>query len=622
MTYKVLVLFLVFTACNLSVDSKDPVNRYVEQLSVLDEGEDATPVILKLVEALEEGDGVVLPTGRYDFYPDRATDHYIVMSNNDSGNYRIAFNLTGNKDITIDGGGSEFIFHGEMIPFNIEDTENVILRNFSIDWERPFHSEAKVVANDKVKQTFDIQISEDYPYRMEGDQLIWLLDDDWDDWDGTLWRQNIFANIFFDPETGGVAYRVQDYQMNPYSPLLHTQYKAKEIEPGLVRIYNRISEQPEPGWIWVSKGNLNPNRQSPALRIFGSKNLELENINIHHAGAMGIIGERSENISLKNINVVLPEDKNRIVTTTADATHFVNNRGHISIDGSTFEHMLDDGTNIHGTYLRLDQHIDEYTIGVQAVHHQQNVLRWAAPGDTIVFRDNNTLEKIDQRILKKFIEINQRHAEMVFDDSVSNIPISSGVDNPTWYPSFSMTNSTVRNNRARSILLTSQREMHIENNTFYQPMMGAIVLEGDMNYWFESGNVTALTIRNNQFVDAVKGGAEQAVIHINPIIPVPEQKESPFHRNIIIEENVFETFDHAILHAFSTGDLMFRNNEIRQTKTYAPIHPELPAINIEFSTDTEITGNRFNTVKPALLKIDDISKSTVHASQNDYLKSN
>jgi len=579
-------------------------------------GKDATPFVINELRQTTDNTIINIPQGNYTFYPDYASERLCIISNNDNGLYRILFDLKDKKNITIDGNGSLLTFNGNMIPFNIEDAENITLRNFSIDWERPFHSEATVVAVDKERETFDIAISEHFPYRIEGDQLIWMEKWDADPWSTREWRQDIAVNIFFDPESKATVYRVKNYKMNPYFPLLHTQYKAEELEPGLVRIYNSISELPEPGWIWVSKGLLGKNRQSPAIRILGSKNIRLENINIYHAGAMGIIAERSENIELDSVKVMLPPGKERIVSTTADATHFVNCRGHISIKNSLFENMLDDATNIHGTYLKLEKIVNPNTIVVHAVHRQQNVQQWAAPSDTIVFRNNRTLEAYKQLALKDFRMVNHRYAELVFDEDVSDLLPDSGVENPAWNPTFTMTNCTVRNNRARSILLSSNKRMVIENNRFIRSMMASIAIAGDVNYWFESGNVTDLVIRGNHFIDGCTGNFDQSIITFEPVILNPELAEKPFHKNVLIEDNIFETFDNPILEVFSVNNLVFRNNTIKRTNTLKPLFPDEPAIHVRYSDYITVKGNKYEGEGKAGIRSDEPSEGTLEVIDN------
>lgn len=50
---------------------------------------------------------IVFPTGKYEFWPVYASEKYIYTSNNDEGSKRIVFDLSGLKNIEIDGQGSE-----------------------------------------------------------------------------------------------------------------------------------------------------------------------------------------------------------------------------------------------------------------------------------------------------------------------------------------------------------------------------------------------------------------------------------------------------------------------------------------------------------------------------------
>ena len=47
---------------------------------------------------------------------DRAPEHNLCTSNNDGGVKRIGLPLFGFDDLTLDGEGSRFVFHGRMVP--------------------------------------------------------------------------------------------------------------------------------------------------------------------------------------------------------------------------------------------------------------------------------------------------------------------------------------------------------------------------------------------------------------------------------------------------------------------------------------------------------------------------
>ena len=57
----------------------------------------------------------------------------------------IGFLLQNLKDITFDGGGSEFIYHGKMQVAAINSCTNVTLQNFSVDWDRPMISQGEII---------------------------------------------------------------------------------------------------------------------------------------------------------------------------------------------------------------------------------------------------------------------------------------------------------------------------------------------------------------------------------------------------------------------------------------------------------------------------------------------
>ncbi len=142
------VILLVSMVCGTAsartgvIDIADYKGRY--------DTRDMTPFVYTLLESLPADKPVklVFPQGTYHFRPEFAAGKYHCITNHDNGYRHFAFPLTGRRNIEIDGGGAEFIFHGRIIPFLIEDSHGVTLRNFTVDWEVPFTLEAKVTAAD------------------------------------------------------------------------------------------------------------------------------------------------------------------------------------------------------------------------------------------------------------------------------------------------------------------------------------------------------------------------------------------------------------------------------------------------------------------------------------------
>ena len=63
-----------------------------------------------------------------------------------------------------------------------------------------------------------------------------------------------------------------------------------------------------------------------------------------------------------------------------------------------------------------------------------------------------------------------------------------------------------------------------------------------------------------------------AIISIYPEIPNLKDQEKYFHSGILIEDNIFETFDVPIVYAKSVNGLTFRNNTIIQNNDYPTFH--------------------------------------------------
>jgi hypothetical protein len=575
---------------------------------------DVTPIVVGALEKCKkEGITTLLfPKGTYHFYPTFAPEIYCEITNNDNGLKRTSFPLIDFHDFVVDGNGSDFIFHGKMIPFIIEESSNIKITNLSIDWEVPFAIEGLVVANNTAKHTFDIEVKT--PYKVENKRLYLSLEREDSPYERKFGKRlatwehynlEVGQNIFWDPKTMAPLYNTSLYNMPEMG------INAEELKKGLIRISTTIKALPPIGSIMVSKGEYLQNRTSPAFRVFKSENLEFNNVNVYHAGAMGLIAERSENITLDSFNVVLRKGSGRMITTTADATHFCNVKGTVIIKNCTFENMLDDATNIHGTYVRVNKIIDEYTLAVETYHPHQNGYLFAEEGDSVKIVDQKNLEyKTDPLILKKVKRINEKMSYITFDKPITNkVAIYDGVENISWHAAAIIENNIVRNNRARSFLITTPRKVIVRNN-YLSSQMAAFSITGDLGLWNESGPCDDLLIENNVIENSVFGGnGAQAIFFMEPQYSDNKNKEGKYSKKITIRNNIIKTFDSSILVAASIDGLVFENNQIIQTNTYKPIFPNAKNISIENCNNVVIKGNTYKKIdgKEVTITIDEKS---------------
>lgn len=98
-----------------------------------DSWNDVLPAIKEALNTCQGLENITLnfPKGRYDLWPSFCEGK---LAN-------IGLDMRNLKNITIEGNGSELIFHGCMSIALISSCENITIQNFSVDWDRPFLSQ-------------------------------------------------------------------------------------------------------------------------------------------------------------------------------------------------------------------------------------------------------------------------------------------------------------------------------------------------------------------------------------------------------------------------------------------------------------------------------------------------
>jgi parallel beta-helix repeat protein len=566
---------------------------------VITNSDDAIIEIYNALEACRKGrySRLVIAQGVYNLRRTRAFEKYVAVSNCDNGLKRIAFPLDGFRDFEIDGSGSLFICHGKMLIFELENTKNILLKNFSVDWEKPFYLQAQVVDVNRTANSFDIEVYEECDVKIVNNELLfydsnmlraedqWLQDINWSEW--------------FDPTTGGVVYRSHIYKPRSDSP----GFRVSQIAERTYRLQNATRNLPEPGWILICKGirnNNTTNRSSSVIHINRSENIRVEDVIIHTASGIGFVAERSKDIFIDRMRVALPVNSGRMVTTTADATHFVNCRGRIEIRDSYFENVLDDITNIHGNYASILDVIDSHTFGVESTHQHQLDVEIAGPGDTMRIVDENFLP-VATRIVRSVDFRNSVYTVIRFDEEIESLVNQGGhwVENLTWNAQyFLFTNSVIKNNRGRGVCVSNSGEVIIENNTFINNSMSAVRLTGDLRIWYTSSPVDDVLIRNNKIISHT----HYPVFLLAPYIPCESEPVEYYNQNVRITGNQIESSVSPILHASHIDGLVFSNNKILPLKG-ADEHPaDDYAFKLNCVQNVQLINNISERISP--LKID------------------
>ena len=551
---------------------------------------DATLAVMAMLQdaSQHKNSKVIIEEGTYHFYPEKAYEQYSYVSNHDNTLRRIAFPIKGFDGLTLQGSGAKLIFHGVMMPFLIEDSKSIAISGFTLDWHIPLHSEALVVANDQDNGSIDLKIAENIPYTIRNEKLIFIKEG---------YEHDLGNTILYDPERKAVAYNTNKYtplRMNQNIPIRNRQafdfhnnvdlrspnyvyqnqedmLKAEELAAGLVRISGLTKSPPPVGMVLVAKGQNGNNRTANAFHINKSREIKLHDVTIHHAGGMGVIGERSINITLDNMNIFPNPASGLMVSTTADASHFVNCKGEIIINNCNFRNQLDDATNVHGSYVIVEDVFSAKKIGVRVGHFQQGGFDFAEAGDKIGFiNQKESANVVFEATVQSINKLNERYYIITLNENVAEkLSKDYVVENLDWYPELTITNNHFADNRARGILLSTPKKTIVRNN-YFSNMMSAIFIPVELTWWYESGSAQDLLIEGNTFGDSAYGGGDRPVIYIETDL----DKTDYIFGKITIKNNSFNNFNPSILKANGVRYLEFTDNKIENSKSF-------PALNYE-----------------------------------------
>lgn len=554
-----------------------------------------TELSAKMQKALEEirsqvgdEDKVVLKfrSGRYDFHSTDATAREYYVSNHDQTQPKlIGICLENWKNLTLDGCGADFVFHGRMLPLALVESSHCTLKNFSIDFEKPHIAQVEVVSNDAA-EGITFKVAPWVDYRIRPDQSFEAY--------GEGWSARYSWGIAFDGATRHIVYNTSDIGFNLSNlrevaarTYLAPHWKDSRLKAGTV-IALRTYERPTPG-------------------IFLDHDVatKVKNVKVHYAEGMGLVAQRCTDIDLCKFSVCLRgNDDPRYFTTQADATHFSQCRGKINSCCGLYEGMMDDAINVHGVYLKVRERIDDQTLRCAYEHGQAWGFAWGDPGDSVCFIKANTMDHVgdvnyirtispaDKPTVKGAKEFIITFTKPVAKEVDSHI--TYGIENLSWTPEIVFRKNLVRNNRARGALFSSPRKTVCEKNVFDHTSGTAILLCGDCNGWYESGAVRDLVIRKNKFINALTSMFQftNAVISIYPEIPSLNGQAHYFHGghkgSIRIEDNEFFHFDAPLLYAKSVDGLVWKNNKVKQTTDFKPFHWNKQPILLERVNNAEI----------------------------------
>lgn len=541
---------------------------------------------------------LVLQAGRYDFWPEKAAQRKLYITNSSSETEwpdktkHIGLLIEDMNDLVVEGNGAEFVMHGKMTTFSIIRSSNIQIHDLTMNFERPTMSEMTIT---ELGAGYLVgRVHPTSTYTIQNDKLYWY---------GEGWKSGDHLHAVMTDTAQGVS----DY--SKYEPL--QKAKVKEIAPYTLRFEGDLKAGYKVGSILSMRNTV---RDEVGGFIYRSKNIKLFNLTMHYMHGIGITSQFSENLDYEQVKVI--PARGRSIAAFADGMQFSGCRGTINVINCHFKGLHDDPINVHGTYLQITDIVSPKELIVEFKHHQSYGFDAFAVNDTIAIVSREAIQPLGQLTVKSIDVLSLTKIRLKLSGGMPvGVKVGDAVENLTWTPAVNIRNSRFERTNTRGVLVTTPRKVQIEGNTFYRTGMHAILIAGDVNSWFESGAVRDVTIKNNSFIEC--GYNLPGFSYAIAILPENkvQLKGHYVHRNINIVDNDFKVFSPYVLRAKSVDGLKFEKNRVEMNTSEFPLAKNSsqtePAIILDNCQKVLIKNNTVAAGEDLSLGIHNMSKGDV-----------
>ena len=544
---------------------------------------DITAALCELFSKEKNDTEFIFESGDYYFSPQNALKLDYNLSNTEHIPYRtLGILLKDMKNCVINGNGARLWFEGQMQPFTLDCCENLTVRGFSINWRYPLVAEAVVLSHTEMSATLYID-PQMFPHRYSD---VWL-----EFYVGAgEWYPMFTHHQIYDDESRCILQDTGDR----FRVLSVSETGAGD---GIFRFDLKRKVDIKDGSIVVLRHNARVHSG-----IFAEKCRELvfEDINIYSCGGIGCLAQFCHDLTYRRINFLPDSSLGRAISSGRDdGIHLTSNSGTLTVTESTFFGLMDDPINVHGCCVMAKELISDSSVRCRYGHDDANNFRyWAEKGDEVVFINKKNMAPVAKaRVASYELESPEcfvLELDSHIDDKVKALISEDGiaVDNLSHTAEFICTKNRFGNCRARGILVSVPKRVLIEDN-YFETSGSAILMAGDSNYWYESGACRNVEIRNNIFTSKCLSAVFQfgeGVISICPTIPEPDIS-LPYHENVYIHDNIFDTADTTVLYAFSCDSLEFSGNRIFKSPSRKWWNRRDALVSLDTCRNARVVGN-------------------------------
>lgn len=554
------------------------INVFLAALTLTISPDGTNDMTSAVMDALDEvrragGGKITFAPGDYHFRSPVRKNWYVSNHRNPVPR-EIFLPVTNLTDTVLESERAEFVFHGGGLGFALVDTRNVTVKGISFDYSRPYNTEWKLVGFEDGRPILETDPSR-FPFSTDGGMLYNA---------GECWHGAERIVVVFDRDTrepisvagfSGKCERISDRRVK-----LDVQLeKVKSVRPML------------PGSAVVTRCAYRPN---PAVFLYRAHYSVLEDVIVRASGGMGMIAQRCRDVTVRGsrsaedrtAGAMARAGSGRVTSMQADATHFSNCAGLVKVVDCYFESMVDDAINVHSTCLKIEEVPGPDRLRCRYMHYESFGFETFLPGERLRFIKVKPFEPGAEVTVKSVKWIDRMLVEIVLDGQVPpEYGAGDAVENADWQPAVVFSRNVVTRSRPRATLFTTPGKVVCESNRFEKVAGQPIHLSADAADWFESGACRDVVIRGNVFKDCFTHyrGGQRGLITVNPNIRDVASQRERYHRNILVEGNVFDNGDVPLVWAWSVSNFIWRANTVKR-----PGDAKTEPFIFEYSDDVKI----------------------------------
>ncbi len=522
----------------------------------------AVHAAVRKARAMEGPVRIDFSPGVYDFFP--ATPGF------SDAKEEAVLRLHNCRNLVIDGHGAEIVIHQQNISFaEVHTSTNLIVRNFSIDYDPLPFSQGTVEAVDAETTSAVVKLHAGFP---PPDDPFFKSVGSW--------------GMLKDPAHPG--------RLKAGCPAHFFYKKILPLGSGLFRVVLGSPAELmnfEVGDVFAIIG-----RSVGVGQYFASENITFDHLTIYAAPGSLFVGSQTSQLNVLNCKGLLKG--NRLLVSCADGVHCQAARIGPWIENCEFEGLSDDCLNIYGLPIYVLEQVSptQMTVYARAAIH---------PGDTLVFFNPNEGRVVQETTVVSYAGAARREASdtvypkgtLILSDPVETLniaPPGTPMDARGWKiydhaynvdaigNRFVYRNNHMHDGRRYGVFIKASRGL-IEDNVFEGLSCNGMQIANEPD-WPEGFRVRDLVIQNNRISECGYGRGDP------PIAIVAEKlrghMQQPLHRNIFLLNNTLHAVSGPALKLSGVSGLTAEGNVFTSGSAFEPL------IDVRYSEGILLNGNQ------------------------------